>query len=1008
MMHFFKGLFSVLFVCAVWVLTAVSPVCALSVDVKEFTLENGMLFLVVERHTTPQVACRLSIRAGSALEDSGNTGIAHMLEHMMFKGTMNFGTTDPELDRDLQRRIEATYQAILHEELSRKPDRELIRQKREEMERLRQQVQKIYVPQAFSSQLEKNGAVGVNAFTSQDETQYMASIPSDMLDQWFSIVSEQIFEPAWREFYVEKEVVQREWAFRYVNSPSGAAWLDLFSTAYSAHPYGNPVIGWRSDMKYYNTTDAKKFHETFYNPSNAVCVLVGDVRLEAAKRFAEIYFGRYPRGFRSPEKVTAEPAQEGPRRSIRYLKGARSPLVRMGFHGALMGSDDFYALDALTMVLSHGRSARLTREIVQKGRAMEAWAYNPDQRYGGLVILGGSPHDASGAGVDSGDGSDLEACRRLESLLLDEVDKLVEEPVSEEELTRVQKLNERDFLDRLRSNESLAHTLASLEVKTGWRYLNEYIERISRVTPEDIQRVAAEYLRRDNMTTVFVLPGGAPEKPPEPYEEIRSSVGMERIEKPEPSELVRNNSRYPTPEGWKHPLSFERDPDVIKYPEADRMKTAGAEVFFLEDRELPLVDLTLLVKAGKVDIPKEKTGLDDVLSGSLIQGGTRRLGPDRLAEKLDDLAMDLSVSVGEESTVVRLSVLKDHWEEGMALLAEIITSPGFEPGVVDAVKRRVVTALARRGEDARAVAMREALIWHFQGHPYGRDPLLALETVPEISGGDLQDFLSTYFVPSNMVTAVAGDISAQEVERSLQDFFSRLDGGPAPARRTPEPEKSPPVLCFIDKPGQLQAQVVMMLPGIPRTDPDYWKLGLLVDLFGGGDSILYTRLREDLGLVYAAYAHQASRWKAGMVVGYAGCRADSTVEMLGETAGLMAGLHRDVPSGRLETKRLDLLNSFVFNVDSPRRLVTVYGRYYLRGEPLDTLDRIQRDYLSATAEELEGLACEILDPSKLQVFVVADGNTPTTGEHGKESTLRGALELYAGKIGLPFLEMELR
>jgi zinc protease len=624
------------------------------------------------------------------------------------------------------------------------------------------------------------------------------------------------------------------------------------------------------------------------------------------------------------------------------------------------------------------------------------------------VILGGSPHDASGTGHEPGDDSDREACRRLEALLLDEVDKLIESPVSEEELARVQRLNERDFLDRLRSNESLAQTLASLEVKIGWRYLNTYIEKISRVTPGDIQRVAAEYLQRDNMTTVYVLPGGVPEKPPEPYEENRSSAGMERIEKPEPSELVRNHSTYPTPEGWKHPLSFEREPDILTYPEADRMKTAGADVFFLEDRELPLVDLTLLVKAGKVDVPKEKAGLDTVLSGSLVQGGTKTLGPDRLAEKLDDLAMDLSVSVGEESTTIRLSVLKDHYDEGMALLADIITNAGFEPGVLDAVKRRVITALARRGEDARAVAMREAMIWHFQGHPYGRDPLLALETVPAISATDLQDFLSTYFVPSNMVAAVAGDISAPEVERSLNDFFTRLTAGPVPVRDLPEPGKSNPVLGFINKPGQVQAQVVLMLPGVPRSDPDYWKLGLLVDLFGGGDSMLYTRLREDLGLVYAAYAHLASRWKAGLVVGYAGCRADSTVKMLDETIRLMAGLHTHVPAGRLETKRLDLLNSFVFNVDSPRRLATVYARYHLRGEPLDTLGRIQRDYLSATAGELEGLAGSILDPSRLQVFVVADGDTPAMDEHGEESTLRKALERYAGDAGLPFVEMELR
>jgi len=129
---------------------------------------------------------------------------------------------------------------ILSEEQKRDPNQALIKEKLEEMDRLRQEVQKIYVPQAFSSQLGRNGAVGVNAFTSPDETQYTASVPTDMLEQWFCITSEQIFEPSWREFYVEKDVVKREWAFRYINNPAGALWLDLDALAYTAHPYHNP------------------------------------------------------------------------------------------------------------------------------------------------------------------------------------------------------------------------------------------------------------------------------------------------------------------------------------------------------------------------------------------------------------------------------------------------------------------------------------------------------------------------------------------------------------------------------------------------------------------------------------------------------------------------------------------------------------------------------------------------------------------------------------------------
>ena len=174
------------------------------IDVKEFRLKNGMLFLVVERPTTPQVACRLAIRAGSALEETGKTGIAHLLEHMMFKGTKNFGTLDPERDQELQEKIEAAYQVVLSEQGRRNPNQELIKKKLEEMDALRAGVQEIYVPQAFSSQLNKNGAVGINAFTTKEQTQYIGSVPSDMIEQWFSIVSDQLFETSWREFYVEK------------------------------------------------------------------------------------------------------------------------------------------------------------------------------------------------------------------------------------------------------------------------------------------------------------------------------------------------------------------------------------------------------------------------------------------------------------------------------------------------------------------------------------------------------------------------------------------------------------------------------------------------------------------------------------------------------------------------------------------------------------------------------------------------------------------------------------
>ena len=984
----------------------------INVNVQSFVLENGMVFLVVERPATPQVACRLAIRAGSALEESGKTGIAHMLEHMLFKGTKNFGSLDYQKDQQLQDRIEAAYQAVLEEQNKRQPNAGLIGEKLAEMEALRLEVQKNYVPQAFAAQLGKNGAVGVNAFTTKDQTQYMASVPSDMLEQWFAIASEQIFEPAWREFYVEKEVVQREWAFRYINDPGGAAWLDLSTTAYAAHPYRNPVIGWKSDMEKFATRDAIAFHKTYYNPANAVCVLVGDVNLEKARRLAESYFARYPAGKRAPETVTREPDQRGPRQSVRYLKGARTPLVRIGFHGARMGTRDFYALDAMTMILSYGRSSRLSQALQYKGLAQSAWSYNPDNRYAGMVVLGGSPNEPElvkkqGSSDEEKRRAYLGACEQLEELLLAQVEKMKTELVVDSELQRIKKLSRRDFIDRMRSNEGLAGTLATLEVQTGWQYLENYLENLETITPEDIRAAAAKYLTGDNKTSVYVIPGGQPEQPPETYTEVRSVSGSAAAEA-NLAHDYNNVSIYPTPVGWKHPLSFHREPQKIAYPRADTMEIAGAKVFYLPDRELPLVDLALLVKAGSVDVDDAQMGLTALLNGGIIRGGTESYSPAQLASVLDENAIQISVTVGEEETVIHLSVLKDDWQAGLDLLQEILTRPRFDARMLEVVKTEELTALKRQGGNAQAVAARERDIWHFKGHPYGRDPLKALQTIPAISREDLRQFLSRYIVPANLVAAVAGDIDKAEVKSGLKQLFRSLPQTPSPVRALADPEKSAPVLALIHKPGQVQSQIALSLRSVKRTHPDYWKLSLLTNILGGDGSLMDKRLRDDLGLVYVSGFYETYKWSAGVLFGYIGCKGDQSIAAISETIEIMRALGRNIPQKELDQKRLDALNSFVFNVDTPADLVRVYARYYMRNEPLDTLDKIQDAFFSAAKEDLRRLAADYLNPDEIQIFLVGDKNISVSGSSGHEATLGEMLRDLADSLGIAFVELELR
>ncbi len=357
---------------------------------------------------------------------------------------------------------------------------------------------------------------------------------------------------------------------------------------------------------------------------------------------------------------------------------------------------------------------------------------------------------------------------------------------------------------------------------------------------------------------------------------------------------------------------------------------------------------------------------------------------------------------------IRLSVMREEWETAIELLREILVKPRFDAEVVEASRRRLLTGLGRQAGDAGRVSRRELETWHFQGHPYGRDPLQGLERIPGITRKDLRGFLTTHLVPSNMTAAVSGDLSREEAEAALEKLFSALDDHEAPERNLPVPDPGPPVLAFIHKPGQVQSQVAMALPGPRRTDPGYWKTNLLVDVFGGRDSLVFRRLRDDLGLVYSAYFHQRYKWKAGWITGFMGCKADRTAEAVEQAVALMEDLRGGVPADEFEQKRLDALNSFVFNVDNPAALTEVYARYHLRGEPLDTLEHIQEEFMDASSKDLARMARTYLDPAELRIIVVGDRSTRVAQEDGSPVNLETSLRRTAEVLGLPFETLPLR
>ena len=412
-------------------------------DVFETTLDNGLKVLLLEEHKAPVVTFHIWYRVGSRNEQFGHTGLAHLVEHMMFKGTEKIGG------------------------------------------------------QEFSRRVRRNGGRD-NAFTSQDYTGYFVTIAADRIQLPLELEPDRMvnlrLDPA--EVKRERSVVMEERRLRTEDDPSSALWEEVNAAAFKAYPYGHPVIGWMEDLRQLTRTDVQNFYKTYYVPNNAVVVVVGDFdRAQLLPRIQKA-FGSIPRRPEPPPVRSDEPPHKGERRVMLRRQDARLPSLVAGYHAPNMKDPDSYALDMLEVILAGGKSARLYRHLVyEKQLALGAGAYYarvsaaPD-----LFTLYATP--LPGKSVEE-----------LEQALFDEIERIKTELVSARELQKAKNQIEASFIFSQDSIFSLARQLASYEIVAGWRYWEAYLPGIRAVTREDVRRVAQKYLGSEKRTVGVLIPG---------------------------------------------------------------------------------------------------------------------------------------------------------------------------------------------------------------------------------------------------------------------------------------------------------------------------------------------------------------------------------------------------------------------------------------------------------------------------------------------------------------------
>jgi len=465
-------------------------------QVKEYTLANGMKFIVLERHEAPVVSFHTYADVGSVNEVPGITGISHLLEHMAFKGTKIIGTKDYEAEVKVLARLDSVYAEITKERWKGAgADSVRLANLEKVFEEIRQEAQKYVINNDFFDLLMKHGAVGLNAFTSTDATQYICSLPSNKVELWMATESDRFLNPVFREFYKERDVVMEERRLRIDTRPFGKLYEDFLAAAFKAHPYHHIVIGHMSDLRSITRQDVEEYFKKYYIPSNLTVAIVGDVKAEEVFKLAELYFGRIPSGPKPPPVRTVEPPQEGERRVT--IEAKAQPLLYVGYHRPpIYPHPEDLIFDAIANILGEGRTSRLYKKLVkEKKMATQVAAFNgfPGYKYPNLFVIYCMPAK----------GYTAEDCL---TIIDEEIEKLKTELVSEWELRKFKRNFKKGWLDGMKRNARLARHLSEADViMGGWRNLFRMIRDVDKVTAEDIQRVAQTYLVRKNRTVAQIV-----------------------------------------------------------------------------------------------------------------------------------------------------------------------------------------------------------------------------------------------------------------------------------------------------------------------------------------------------------------------------------------------------------------------------------------------------------------------------------------------------------------------
>jgi len=507
--------------CAILLGSISPPARAQNIDAKEYWLDNGMQLLLVERHETPTIMGMIFAKVGSANEVTGITGMSHLFEHMMFKGTETIGTKDIHRDLEIMAQLDSLKEIMRVEErimrdrlrhgeiedmLDPESKTEKYRELDTEFDRLILEQRDLILKDQLDEIYTKHGGFFLNAFTSEDMTGYFVRVPKNKIELYMWLESDRFKKPIFREFYSERNVVREERRLGVESTPTGLIEEEFQAMFWKSSSYRWSVVGWPSDLENITREQANEYYNTYYAPNNLGMILVGDFEPKDMINLVKRYFERIPRGkVEPPDVITLEEKQYAEKKMT--AEAEANPQAEILYHAAAFKHPDSYILDVLAGIMS-GKTGRLFKKLVDEKDIAIGTSGGGGMFSGDGLKVGASQDSRKYAGVFqiTAEGKTGVRPEQLEAAIYEVVEDLVQNPVTKEELQKVKnklRVDQIRFMDIMSGIGTLFY-LGMNAAKGDWTEANNHLDRCDLVTAADLQRVASEYLRPDQRNILLI------------------------------------------------------------------------------------------------------------------------------------------------------------------------------------------------------------------------------------------------------------------------------------------------------------------------------------------------------------------------------------------------------------------------------------------------------------------------------------------------------------------------